>query len=132
MCCIVHIGIITRVLSCTYRDHNTSTRKCKHNTATKPYHNYIIYRSVEHFSDIEFLTDLSNQHWSLLTACADPDECTSLFIDMFSPILQKESKLRLVCNYFCHVYLPFCRYNLCYFKHIWRFIGIGSTVKYIC
>ena len=62
--------------------------------ATKPYHNYIIYRSVEHFSDIEFLTDLSNQHWSILTASADPDECTSLFIDMFSTILQKHAPIK--------------------------------------
>ena len=61
--------------------------------ASKPYHNYIIYRSVEHFSDIEFLTDLSNLHWSLLTASAHTDECTSLFIDMFSPILQKHAPI---------------------------------------
>ena len=27
------------------------TRKCNHNIATKPYHNYIIYRSVKRFSE---------------------------------------------------------------------------------
>jgi len=60
------------------------TRKCHHNIATKPYNNYIMYRSVKHFSDTEYLTDLSYQHWSLLTACVDPDECTNLFIEIFS------------------------------------------------
>ena len=36
------------------------TRKCNHTIATKPYHNYIMYRSVKNFSEIGFLKDLSN------------------------------------------------------------------------
>jgi len=57
-------------------------RKCNHDKATKPYHNYIVYRSVKNFSELEFLKDLSNQHWSLLIACADAGECTGLFIEI--------------------------------------------------
>ena len=59
------------------------TRKCNHSIVTKPYHNYIIYRSVKNFSEIEFLKDLSNQHWSSLTDCANPDECAILVKDIF-------------------------------------------------
>ena len=70
------------------------TRKCNHTIATKPYHNYIMYRSVKHFSDTEFPTDLSNQHWSLLTACVGPDGCTNLFIEIFSSILQKHAPIK--------------------------------------
>ena len=70
------------------------TRKCHHNIATKPYHNYIMYRSVKHFSDTEYLTVLSYQHWSLLTACVGPDECTNLFIEIFSSILQKHAPIK--------------------------------------
>ena len=36
------------------------TRKCNYNIVTKPYHNYIMYRSVKNFSEIGFLKDLSN------------------------------------------------------------------------
>ena len=36
------------------------TIRCNHNIATKPYQNYIIYRSVKNVSEIEFLKDLSN------------------------------------------------------------------------
>ena len=70
------------------------TRKSSYHIVTVPYHNYIVYRSVKNFSEIEFLTYLSNQHWSLLTSCADPDECINLFIEMFSSILQNHAPIK--------------------------------------
>ena len=70
------------------------TRKCSHNMVKKPFHNHITYRSVKNFSEVDFLTDLSNQNWSSLTAYDDPDECTDLFIKLFSSILQKHAPLK--------------------------------------
>jgi len=78
---IIEINIPTYALS----DHFpvAITRKNYHNIIiTKPYHNSIVYRSVKNFSELEFLKALSNQHWSLLTAGADPDEYTGLFIEV--------------------------------------------------
>ena len=88
---IIEINIPTYALS----DHFpvAITRKCNHDIVTKPYHNYIVYRSVKNFSELEFLNDLSNQHWSLLIACADAGECTGIFIEILQThVLIKRSR----------------------------------------
>ena len=83
---IIELNIPTYALS----DHFpvAITRKCNHNMVKRPSHNHITYISVNNF-----LIDLFNQHWSKLTAYDDPDECTDLFINMFSSTLQKHAPL---------------------------------------
>ena len=44
------------------------TRKCNYNIVTKPYHNYIMYRSVKNFSEIRPVKSTL-----VIINCADPD-----------------------------------------------------------
>jgi exonuclease III len=68
------------------------TRKISSNYNKGPVHKTITYRSMKNFDETNFLTDLSNQPWSLLELYDDsPDDSIDMFLDLFNSVLNKHA-----------------------------------------
>ena len=70
------------------------TRKVNSHVSTNQGHNFIYYRSIKQFHELEFLNDVYVLSWSIVLNTDDPNQSYQNFVGWFTSVLQKHASLK--------------------------------------
>ena len=70
------------------------TRKLSNKSSSESKHKTITYRSVSHFDDLAFLSDLEAQPWSTLDIFDNPNDALDFFLQIFEKVLDQHAPQR--------------------------------------
>ena len=70
------------------------TRKISTSYSKGPQHKVIHFRSMKHFDENDFLSDLNSQPWSVMDMYDNPDDLLDMFIELFSSVLDRHAPKR--------------------------------------